>query len=319
MHHSPISTQTPEFPVVEFHQRCQTQPLRHALIVQSEIRRAMGDFLRSQGFVEISPVVITPETDPLCHDTVQTEITYYGHRYRLTQSMILHKQIALLSHPKIFIFSPNVRLEPLERARTGRHLIEFTQLDLEVAGASRDEIIALGEQLLIHTLKHLKEKCREQQAFFQREIKIPSVPFPRVTYREAQEQFGPDFEIALSQAQQHPFWLIDIPLEHREFYDREDPDRPGILLDMDLVYPEGYGEALSGGEREFQPERIRTRIQQQGLRPEDFSLYLALAEQGLPRSAGFGIGLERLTRFVCGLPSVADTILFPKMPGELGL
>jgi len=108
-------------------------------------------------------------------------------------------------------------------------------------------------------------------------------------------------------------------MEVREFYDRQDEKRPGTLVDMDLIYPEGFGEALSGGEREYQCQKIRRRIQEKGINLEAYDLYLKLAESGLYPSAGFGFGIERLTRFICGLQDIGETRLFAKKPGVLSL
>lgn len=293
--------------------------LRHALKVQSEILQATGDFLREQGFIEILPVVMSPVTDPLRHATGKAEIEYYEDRYQLTRSMILHKQIALLAHSKIFAFSPNIRLEPIELADTGMHLAEFTQLDLEVKGAAREEVMELGEDLIIYTLSQVKTRCREELEFFKRDLTVPSKPFKRIAYREAYDRFGGNFEVIISQQHQEPIWIVDVALEAREFYDREDLERPGILVDMDVLYPEGFGEGLSGGEREHTYERVLRRIDMAGLDPEDFKLYLEFARRGLPPSAGFGIGIERFTRFICGVRSIEDVTLFPKAPGSLSL
>jgi asparaginyl-tRNA synthetase len=94
---------------------------------------------------------------------------------------------------------------------------------------------------------------------------------------------------------------------------------PGYLADMDLIYPEGYGEALSGGEREYQYDRIKKRIKIKGKKYSEFKTYLECARKGLPKSAGFGIGIERLTRFICGLEKIEDTTLFPKVPGKTSI
>ena len=85
---------------------------------------------------------------------------------------------------------------------------------------------------------------------------------------------------------------------------------------MDLIYPEGYGEALSGGEREYEYERIKERILKKGQNLTHFKKYLELAKDDLPASAGFGIGIERLTRYICGLEKIEETSLFPKIPGK---
>lgn len=300
-------------------ERFQDEELTCAVKVKSWLKKILGDFLRDNNFVEISPVIISPETDPLYHATGKAEFEYYDDKYQLTRSMILHKQISMLCFDKIFAFSPNVRLEPVELVDTGKHLVEFSQLDLEVSGASREDILEFGEELVTHTLSEIKEICRDELDFFQRDLKVPERPFERIKYHHAYSQYGRIFEEVLSQKKEKPFWLIDIPSEDREFYDREDSSRPGILRDMDLIYPEGYGEALSGGEREYEPDRIRKRIEEQELDINDFQKYLGFAEEGLPASAGFGLGLERLTRFVCGLDDIKDTVLFPKKPGKVTL
>lgn len=108
-------------------------------------------------------------------------------------------------------------------------------------------------------------------------------------------------------------------MKDREFYDRESDKKPGVLVDMDLIWPEGFGEALSGGEREYEYDKIVTRIKKQGLKVEDFIVYLQLVRQGLCKSAGFGTGIERFTRYVCGAKRIEEVSLFPKIPGEFGI
>lgn len=299
--------------------RYRSRKIKNAITVKSELRNILGDFLRNHDFIEISPVIISSETDPLQHSTEKAGFEYYDGKYILTQSMILHKQIAMLSFNKIFTFSPNVRLEPRGLIDSGRHLVEFSQLDLEISKISREELIKFGEKLLIHTLSKAKERCQKELDYFERKLNIPDPHFDKITYQSAYKKYGKGFDETLSQQKEEPFWLVDFPSDDREFYDREDPSRPGILKDMDLIYPEGYGEALSGGEREFKPDRIKKRLKEQDLNLKDFQEYLKFAEKGLSPSGGFGLGLERLTRFVCGLDDIKDTVLFPKRPGKISL
>jgi asparaginyl-tRNA synthetase len=285
------------------------------LSIKSELVRAAGEHLREEGFVEILPVLLSPITDPLHHETYGGSVDYYGRPFHLTKSMILHKQIALRTLPKIFCFSPNVRMEPAERAAAGRYLAEFVQLDLEVRDADRDEIIGLGERLFTAVLRQLVARCASELALLRRELRIPEPPFSRITYAEAADRFGEPFDDDLSATLSDPTWVVDFPRRIREFYDREDPMRPETLLDMDLVYPEGYGEALSGGEREHTRERIADRLQRDGIEANRYASYLRYVEEGLPASAGFGIGIERWTRYVAGLERIEDARLFPKTPG----
>jgi len=291
--------------------------LRSSLVLEvtSAVLGAAREFLEKEGFVELLPVILAPVTDPLRTTPDRAIVSAYGQDWYLTRSMIFHKQAAVRICPKIFSFSPNIRLEPAERGKTGRHLFEFVQLDLEVREATRDEVMDLGERLLLYVLSEIRRDFSRKLAEVGRELPEYSRPFPRIAWHEARKEFGPDFEEALSRQSKSPVWIVDFPIEEREFYDREDPERPGILRDMDLLYPEGFGEALSGGEREYLPERIRLRILRQGLDPAAYAGLIALAKEGLPPSAGFGIGVERLVRFILGLSHVGEVRLFPRIPG----
>jgi len=160
------------------------------------------------------------------------------------------------------------------------------------------------------------EFCKLVLELLGRSLRVPHAPFDRVAYAEAAQRHGEPFDDALSSTLEAPTWVIDFPRQIREFYDREDPERPEVLLDMDLIYPEGYGEALSGGEREFELKRILARLHRDKLRRDHYTAYLRYAEEGLPRTAGFGIGIDRLTRYVAGLDRIEDARLFPKRPGD---
>lgn len=282
--------------------------------VNTIIRGSMKKYLDNMGFLEINPVIISPISDPLNHPVDDPSINYYGHRYRLTKSMIFHKQLALVYLEKIYSFSPNIRIEPLERRSTGRHLAEFTQLDLEAKGKGREFVMGIAEGMIndaIHDVKRSVEDDRLNPNLHQYQR-----PFKKITYLDALKEYGDDFENVLSSEAKSPFWIVDIPLSAREFYDKEKEDGSGILLDMDLVYPYGFGEAISGGERENEYERILSRIKRKNQNPEEYSFLLQAAKIGLPASSGFGIGIERFVRFLTGAKSVSDVTLFPKNIGE---
>ncbi|KQB35326.1 MULTISPECIES: asparagine synthetase A [Acidiplasma] len=293
--------------------------VQHAIKVQSFIRSYVTDFLRSKGYIEISPIIISPLTDPLNHPVYDPKISAYGGDMWITKSMIFHKQIAVQELKKIFIMSPNIRLEKEEKAETGRHLYEFTQIDIEALEKTREDMMDLAEDLIIYTIKRIKEEHPEELEYFGRDLPDYQKPFPKITYAEAEEKYGKDFERIISKESKTPIWLIDIPLKEREFYDREYPDKPGILRDMDLIWPEGYQEASSGGEREYELDRIIERIHKKGQTEEQFKWFIELAKHGIKMSTGFGIGIERFTRFVCGLERIEDTSPFPKIPGKVSL
>jgi len=286
--------------------------MKIAIKVGSKIRAIAGNFLRSKGFIEIPPVIISPFTDPLAHELIDAKIEYYGNEFYLTKSMIFHKQIALLTFDKIFSFSPNVRLETEDKKNTGRHLIEFTQLDIEARNADRSHVMKIAEDMLVHLIKEIR-KCEEADKF-ERLPPIPKKPFKKIKFEEAYHEYGEDYEEAISNEIEEPIWIVDFPIWKREFYDRE-YNGSGILADMDLIYPEGFGEALSGGEREYEYERIVERLKKSKIDLKIYSNYLAIAKYLHP-SAGFGIGIERLTRYICGFRDIKYANPFPKLPGE---
>lgn len=302
--------------------------MRNILAIQDEVLSSLRDFLRREGFVEILAPIIGPVTDPGIRGAKQVSIDFYGHSFKIMSSMILYKQMAVSSLGKIFSLSPNVRLEPEESLATMRHLSEFRQLDLEVAEASYMEAMDLGERMLTYVIRRIKRNCSEELAYLKRSLRTPSLPFKKISHREAVdlllskgysvkqgEEIPWDAEVALSSMFDSPFWICDFPLTARGFYDREDPNRSGILRDFDLIYPEGYGEAISGGEREYLFEKVIKRMKARGDDLDDYGWYLEMLKEGVSSSAGFGIGIERLTRYICGLEKIWEAVPFPKLPG----
>ncbi|HLH85546.1 MAG TPA: asparagine synthetase A [Thermoplasmataceae archaeon] len=293
--------------------------LETALKIHSHVRLMASEFLQERGFLEVPPVIFSTVTDPLNHPVYDPSFEYDGTRYALTKSMIFHKQMLVKRFPKIYTFSPNVRLELPEKASTGRHLLEFTQLDLEVRGARREDVMDLGEDLLISILRSVKKTFSDELKQIGRDLRIPEKPFKRIRYLDAESEYGSEFESALSRKERSPFWIIDIPLDKREFYDLEKAEEPGILRDMDLIYPEGYQEALSGGEREYDLSRIKERIRKKNQTEDQFRWFLEFAKMGLDPSAGFGIGIERLVRYICGYSRIELVHPFPKVPGKVSI
>ncbi|MEW5955884.1 MAG: asparagine synthetase A [Candidatus Micrarchaeota archaeon] len=285
----------------------------------SAVLKCVSDFFHGEGFVQLMPVVLSPVTDPLGPDpgssVVKTgEIDYLEQRLVLTQSMILHKQLAVREGlEKLFIVSPNVRLEHPKRGSSGKHLFEFSQVDFEIARAKKEDVFALMERFVAGLVPRIKKECAAELAVLGRKLPEVATPFPRHTTHELEDKFGEDWEAAASLELKQPFWAL---CHEREFYDKEDPREPGHYLNYDLVYPEGFGEALSGAEREHEYAVIVHKITRHGLDKSRYSPYLKFAEGGLVPSAGGGFGVERLVRWLAGAKHVGDVQLFRRVPGE---
>jgi asparaginyl-tRNA synthetase len=308
--------------------------LRSAMLVQQEALAAARDHLRGLGFVELLPPLLGPVTDPGGRGAKALDVDYYGRRYKLMTSAILYKQASLHGFPKLFYVAPNVRVEPPETASTGRHLVEFHQIDVEIAGASREDAMDTAAGLLRHVVEHVVERVPDELAALGRDpgffSALRSAPFDRLPHAEAVARLwddgraqNPDAEIdwageeTLSRAADRPFFITDYPKGSRGFYDREDPERPGSLRNFDLIAHGGFGELVSGSEREADYATIVTRMRESGENPAKYAWYLDAAREGLPASAGFGMGLQRLVRFLTGLDALWQVTAYPKLPGVI--
>lgn len=284
------------------------------LKVQSAAMKAVQDYLWEKEVLLSSPVILSTITDPLNHPVEDSSLKYRGQTLELTKSMILHKQLAIgkLDTKGIYIVSPNVRLEGDKEAGSGRHLLEFSQVDIELKDASSEDFRKFIEGLYTYVIKYVKESCAPELSRLGRDLTIPT-QYKVFKSHELKEKYGEDYESVVSKMETSPFWILS---HYREFYDKEDKDS-GEHINYDLVYPEGYGEALSGGEREHEYERILEKMKERKNSEESFAPYLKFAQMGLlSPSAGGGFGVERLVRFLCGREHVKDVVLFPKVPGE---
>lgn len=303
-----------------------------ALRIQNSITAATREYLAGQGFIELTPPVIGPVTDPGVRGAKQLDVDFYGHRYKLMTSVILYKQASLLAFDKIFYVAPNVRMEPLETATTGRHLVEFTQIDVEMRDAPREAVLDLLQGLLRHIVARTLSASEADLAALGRDpaafTPLLTRDFDRMTHAEAVDRLrgllhgqSSDAEIdwqgekLISEQTDRPFFITDYPKGSRGFTDGESAAEPGTLRNFDLIAPDGFGELCSGGERTHEYRTLIERMRETGENPAKYTWYLDLAREGLPASAGFGLGLERLTRYLAGLDAIWQANAYPKLPG----
>ncbi|MFH1786727.1 MAG: asparagine synthetase A [archaeon] len=286
--------------------------------ITSEVLRHSVEFFHRKGFTQLLPVMLSPVTDPLGPDpgssVIKTgTVEYLGQTLSLTQSMVLHKQIAVTRGiERLFIVSPNIRLEHPDRGKSGKHLFEFSQIDFEIAHGKMGDVFGLMEGLLCWLMGSIRLSCGDELKLVGRELPHFRAPFKRHTTHELEEKYGKDWEITASLGAKEPFWAL---CHKREFYDKEDPAEPGHYLNYDLIYPEGFGEALSGAEREYEYSALLRRIGKDRLDKGDYRPYLEMAKAGFVPSAGAGFGVERLVRYIAGAKHVGEVQLFSRVPG----
>ncbi|MEM3641519.1 MAG: asparagine synthetase A, partial [Candidatus Bathyarchaeia archaeon] len=242
------------------------------------------------------------------------EVEIYGKAVRANLSMIVQKMIASsLLHPKLFILSPNVRIEKAERANSGIHAYEFTQLDFEIRDAKSVDVRSFVEKVLVGLLHHLRVNMHEELASLRGkdDLPVPETPFRVYDRMELEKSYGNLWEKQLLKEISHPVWITNIP---REFYDFEDFEN-GSWDNYDLLLPK-YGEVLSGGRREWEYEKILKKMERDKVKKENYRILLELAKDGrLQPSAGAGIGVERLVAWMVGAKHVGEIQPFPRVPG----
>ena len=231
---------------------------------------------------------------------------------------------------KIYTFGPTFRAE---KSKTRRHLTEFWMIEPEVAYAEMWDAAALAEDMICFVVRRVLDTRREELTAIERDPAILEKiqkPFPRICYTDAIEvlkksgheinwgdDIGGDEETTISNQYDRPVFLHHFPADLKAFYMKRDPNDPKLALGFDLLAPEGKGEVIGGGQREDDYDTLVARIQEHGLKVEDFEWFLDLRKYGTVPHAGFGLGLERTVAWLCGLPHVRETIPFPRMISRL--
>ncbi len=297
---------------------------RAILGVRHEIIKAVRDFLDEHGFTLVDAPIFTPSA---CEGTTTLfEVNYFEDKAYLTQSGQLYNEAAAMAVGKTYCFGPTFRAE---KSKTRRHLTEFWMVEPEVAFARLEDVMTLGEELVAFIVARVLAKRRPELATLERNIEnlekvIP--PFPRLSYDDAVKilqgkgseiQWGGDFggtdETLLSESSEKPILVHRYPSQVKAFYMAPDPARPEVALCVDMLAPEGHGEIIGGGERLADLALLEQRIQQRNLPRQAFEWYLDLRRYGTVPHSGFGMGIERVVGWICGLEHVRETIPFPRM------
>jgi len=274
----------------------------------------------NKGFEWLLPVALSQSTDPLWPDPgasieKRIEVDIYGKPVRTTASMIVHKLVGCSTvYEKLFIVSPNIRIEKSERAKTGKHIYEFTQLDFEIQHATSKDVFALVEEAICTLIKGLKADRKAELAILGRsDLKVPKAPFKILDRADLEAKYGADWEAAMIKEITEPVWITNIP---REFYDFED-FATGRWDNYDLFMPQ-YGEVLSGARREYEYSKIYEKMEREQVRKENYSIILKMAKDGrLKPTAGAGIGMERIVGYITGVSHIGECQPFPRVPGNV--
>ncbi len=302
------------------------------LKVRHTVIKATRDFFDDNGFILADTPIFTPAA---CEGTTTLfEVDYFeDDKAYLTQSGQLYNEATVASLGRSYAFGPVFRAE---KSKTRRHLTEFWMVEPEMAYAYLDDVMNLGEGLINAIVTRVLSERQEELKVLERDTsKLESIPnnkFPRVHYDEAVKilkegfakgelendfEWGGDFgapdETYISNRYGVPVFVHHFPAVIKAFYFERDKERPELALGADLLAPEGYGEIIGGGERATNLEFLEQQIEAHNLPKESFEWYLDLRRFGSVPHAGFGMGVERATAWMCGIEHVRETIPFPRM------
>jgi asparaginyl-tRNA synthetase len=303
---------------------------QHAVMrVRNELTFGIRDFFYRRNFVNIDSPILTPAACEGTSTLFETE--YFGEKAYLSQSGQLYLEPAAAAHGKVYCFGPTFRAE---KSKTRRHLTEFWMVEPEVAWLRFDGLLELAEEFVSELVSRVLDRCRPELEWLERDVSKlePATrrPYPRIDYGDAVEKlkakgfavsfgddFGGDEETALADDSGQPTLITRYPAAIKAFYMEPDPADPARALAVDVIAPEGYGEIIGGSERISSFEKLEQRIAEHNLPREAFNWYLDVRRYGGFPHSGFGMGIERVVSWLCGLTHLREAIPYPRLINRL--
>src|SRR5918994_491398 len=258
------------------------------MVAMAKIRATVVDYCRrwfvESGWMEVTaPVIVKGAVEG---GSTLFKLKYFDEEAYLSQSAQLYLEAMIFSLGPVWSLTPSFRAE---RSRTVRHLAEFSHLEAEAPWVTLEDLLKVQEQLVSYVIQNTIRERAEELRYLGRdisELKKIEPPFERLSYEEA--------------------------IEIKPFYVKENPHRRDSGLAADLLAPRGFGEITSGGLREDNIVSITERIKKEGLNPAAYDWYLDLRNYGSVPHGGFGLGIERLLRWITNAEDIKDTVPFPR-------
>ncbi|HDN02175.1 MAG: asparagine--tRNA ligase [Thermoproteota archaeon] len=293
--------------------------------IRSEVLKALREWFDSNGYVETTaPTFVSSAVEG---GATLFPVNYFGKEVYLTQSSQFYLEAMIFSLEKVYTIQPSFRAE---KSRTRRHLCEYTHAEAEIAYADLNDIMDVCEKLVKYVCKVVVERCKNELEILNREFEPLKDTFPRITYDEALKiceeegvniEWGEDLsteaERAICRHYGKPVFVYKFPKSTRAFYHMPDPENEDIVLSTDLIAPEDTGELIGGGQRISDYNLLKKRILEEIGTTEGYEWYLDLRRYGSVPHAGFGLGVERLVKWIAGLSHIRDAIPFPRTPARV--
>ncbi len=302
-----------------------SQKMTAILKIRSTVTGALHEYFREKDFYEFQSPIIIPggaEEGP-----TMFEVNYFGKKMYLAQTWQLYAEAAMYALEKVYCIAPSFRAE---KSKTSRHLTEYWHTEMEVAWSNLDEIMDYAEEMIKYVLKKVLKKNKKELEILKRDIKKlePSLKksFPRITYDKALKilkekkkmnvKWGKDLrtieEEKLMEIYDTPVFVTHYPKEEMAFYKPRDTKNPKTARCFDMLGPEGNGELIGGSERDTNIEELKKSLKAKGEKLDDYSYYFEIHSYGAIPHGGYGLGTERLIKWICGLDTIKDAIAFPR-------
>jgi len=302
---------------------------QHTILrVRHQIIKSIRDFFDSNDFTLVDSPIFTPNAAEGTSTLFETD--YFGKTAYLAQTGQLYGEASAMAFGRHYNFGPCFRAE---KSKTRRHLTEFWMVEPEIAYCDIEEDMQWAEDLLVYIVKEVLEHRSDELEILGRDtdlLKKTQGPLPRVSYTECVEllqkdgydiKWGDDFgspeETHIAEKYDRPVIVHRFPSKIKAFYMKRDPENEKVVLGMDILAPEGYGEIVGGSERETDIDILLERIKEEGLNQEDYDWFLDLRRYGSVPHSGFGMGLERVVAWICGLSHIRETSPFARTMGRI--
>jgi len=317
--------QSTEFLLDQRHLWIRSQKLTSIFKIRSTIVGAIHDFFRKNGFYELDAPVLQPSQ---CEGGATLfEVKYYDEKTYLSQSWQLYAEAGIFSLEKIYNMGPTFRAE---KSKTSRHLSEFWMAEMEAAWMDLYDVTEIAKKEIKYIIKQVLKNNKKELDILDQDIKklkkIADSDFPTITYTKAinilkekekmDVEWGKDLrtieENKLMKHFQTPVVVTNYPLEIMAFYKPPDPKDPKTALCFDMLAPDDYGEIVGGSQRSTDIEYMKKRLKDMREKIENYEWYFDLRRYGSVPHSGYGVGVERLVAWICGIDNIKDAIPFPR-------
>jgi len=318
-----VKDQSPEFLLDQRHLWLRSQKLTSVLKIRSTIVGAIHSFFRNMDFYEFDAPILQPNQTE--GGSTLFEVKYYKEKTYLSQTWQLYAEAAIFSLEKIYNIGPTFRAE---KSKTSRHLSEFWMAEMEAAWMNLDDIIKIAKEEIQFIIDQVLTKNSKDLINLKQDIQslkeISETKIPTITYTKALNilkdqmdiEWGKDLrtieENKLLDSFKTPVVVTNYPIEIMAFYKPEDPKDPKTALCFDMIAPHGYGEVIGGSERSLDIKKMKRRLEDSGENIKNYSWYFDLRRYGSVPHSGYGLGVERLIAWICGLDNIKDAIPFPR-------